>query len=67
MFYKKISSLQEYVLVDSEGAHVEVLRREGNRWTIEMFDGLDATMVLQTFECSIPLRDVYAKVSWVKP
>lgn len=65
-FYKHISSLQEYVLVDSERPHVEILRRAGRRWNIELFDGADATIVLESIACQIQMRQIYEQVSWFK-
>lgn len=65
-FYKKIPSLQEYVLVDSERAHVEVLSRVGRRWEIEIHNDAEAVMVLKSIKCKVSLRQVYDKVSWFK-
>ncbi len=66
-FYKQIPSLQEYILVDSERAHVEVLSRAGRRWNIEIYDDSNAVIVLKVISCKIPMRQVYDKVSWFKP
>lgn len=65
-FYKQIPSLQEYVIVESERAHVEVLQRAGQRWDIEIYDGTDAEFVLEALHLKIPLRQVYEQVSWFK-
>ncbi len=65
-FYKKIPTLQEYVLVDSERVHVEVLSRVGRRWEIEIHNDADAVMVLEAIKCKVSLRDVYDKVTWFK-
>lgn len=65
-FYKQIPSLQEYILVESERAHVEVLQRSGQRWNIEIYDGADAMMIHNRFKLEIPLRQVYDQVSWFK-
>jgi Uma2 family endonuclease len=64
-FYRQIPTLQEYVLVESERAHVEVYRRTGELWAVEMLDGLDAVVRLASVECEIPLTQIYAKVSWL--
>lgn len=65
-FYKKIHSLQEVVLVEAERAHVEVLRRAARgQWTIEIYNGLDAAVKLNSLRCEMPLRQIYAKVSWL--
>lgn len=64
-FYKQIPSLQEYLLVESERAHAEVLRRAARgQWTIDIYDGLEAVAVLHSVPCKIPLAELYAKVSW---
>jgi Uma2 family endonuclease len=65
-FYKQLPALEEYVLVESERAHVEVFHRSSQaEWTIEMFDGLDAIAALHSVRCEIPLNQLYAKVSWL--
>jgi len=65
-FYKKIRSLEEVVLVEAERPHVEVLRRAARgQWTIDTYDGLDAVLLLKSVHCEIPLRQVYAKATWL--
>lgn len=65
-FYKKIRSLQELMLVEADRAHVEVLRRiSRGQWTIEIYNGLDAVAALNSIECEISLRQIYAKVTWL--
>ncbi len=66
-YYKRLDSLQEYLLVDSEQVHVTRLTRtEGNQWTIEMFDDLDDTVPLQSLSIDIPLRRIYSKVEFAQ-
>jgi Uma2 family endonuclease len=65
-FYKKISTLEEYVLVDSERAHVEIFRRDGNTWNAEMSHSLDKVLELQSIGLKIPVQRLYSKVSWFK-
>ena len=64
--YKQIPTLQEYVLVESESAQVERYRRAGELWTIETYDDLDATVRLESVDGSIPLKQIYSKVSWLE-
>jgi Uma2 family endonuclease len=65
-FYKQIPGLQEIVLVESEAAHVECYRRaEGDKWTIDAYDGLDAMARLESVGCDVPLGSLYHKVSWL--
>jgi Uma2 family endonuclease len=63
--YKSIADLQEYVLVDSEQAHVECLRRRDGEWTVSMIDGLDAACQFESLDCEIPLSRIYQKVTWL--
>lgn len=65
-FYKQIPSLQEYVLVESEHINVQVYRRAGELWAVEMFDELEASIQLASIECGIALAQIYAKVSWLE-
>ncbi len=65
-FYKQIPSLREYVLVESEQERVECYRRtQDNQWVFEMHDDLNAAVKLESVACEIPLRQIYAKVSWL--
>ena len=65
-FYKQIPSLREYILVESEQARVECYRRtRDDQWVIEMYEDLDTVVKLESVACEIPLRQIYAKVSWL--
>lgn len=65
-FYKKIPSLREVILVEADRPHVELLRRAPRgEWTIEIYTGLDAFMILKAAPCEIPLRQIYSKVTWL--
>ncbi|MBI4787524.1 MAG: Uma2 family endonuclease [Chloroflexi bacterium] len=65
-FYKKIPTLREYVLVESERAYVESYRRTvGDNWLAEMYDDLEASVKLTSVELEIQLGRIYRKVSWL--
>lgn len=64
-FYKQIVSLQEYILVESTRPHIEYLHRVGRRWAVEMYNGLDSVLKLESLDCEIPFDQVYGKVSWL--
>ncbi len=66
-FYKQVPELQDYVLVESEHPHVEYYRRgQGDEWTYQVYDGLDASVKLESVNCDIPMRRLYDKVSWLE-
>ncbi len=34
-------------------------------WVFEVIEGMDATLGLTSVDCSIPLAEIYSKVSWL--
>jgi len=65
-FYKQIPTLREYILVESEQPRIECYRRtQSDQWVIEMYENLEAAVKLESVACEIPLRQIYAKVSWL--
>lgn len=66
MYYRQISSLQEYVLIDSfQKIEVNVYRRNNNNtWTLETYNSLDESLVIQAVGISISLFDIYENVTF---
>ena len=64
MRYFSIPSLQQYVLVDQENYRVDVYSRdkEGNKWTFEIFSGLDVSVELLSLGLSIEMSEIYQNV-----
>lgn len=61
--YRKLASLQHYVLVDRDEARVEVFDRQGEAWaSLRTLEGLDAVLELPALALSMPLADIYADV-----
>lgn len=64
--YRRIDSLQEYVLVSPTEPRVErFLRQEGGTWLFSEAAGLEATADLPSIGCALPLAEVYEKVEGV--
>lgn len=61
--YRQRTSLQEYVLVAQDRAHVERFSREGDHWLLTEVAGLDSTIELTSIGCTLALREVYDKVT----
>jgi hypothetical protein len=57
--YRRISSVMEILLIDSESAFAEVHRREGDRWITEMMCGIDAALALNSVPLTILLSELY--------
>jgi Uma2 family endonuclease len=62
--YRKIESLQEYVLVAQDRAFVEHYVRRGTKWELSDLSGLDGSLKLESIQCELALRDIYDKVEF---
>jgi Uma2 family endonuclease len=62
--YRRLPSLKEYVLVAQSHVLVERYTRQGDDWVFSALDDLDGTLKLVSINCSVPLRDIYARVSF---
>jgi len=61
--YRRIESLQEYVLVSQSKPYIEVfLRQPQGQWLLTCFDGMDSIAVLASIDSSIALSEVYEGV-----
>jgi len=61
--YRQIESLNEILLIDTEAAYAEVFRHEGDRWTTELVQGLDAVLYLSSVELRIPMAELYEGIA----
>ena len=57
--YCEIVSLNEILLIDSEAAYAEVLRREGDRWTVALLHGREAILYLTSVELRVSMAELY--------
>jgi Uma2 family endonuclease len=63
--YQHIESLQEYVLVSQEKPRVETYYRQADRaWRYQSFDGLTASLLLQSVGIEIPLTELYDGITF---
>ena len=61
--YRKLPSLQHYVLVERDKPVIEVFDRAGEAWFKErMIEGLDAVLDLSALDLTIPLAEIYRDV-----
>lgn len=56
--YRRLASLQEYVLVAQKAQRIEVYRREGDRWVLSEH-GPGTRVELPSIGASIPVDEVY--------
>lgn len=57
--YRRIPSVEEILIIDSESAFAEVYRREGDRWINEIIRGLQATLELNSLPLTISMSELY--------
>lgn len=62
--YRKIPSLQEYVLIDQYQYKVELFyrRSDSDLWQISVVEDLDDFITFQSIDIQISMRDLYARV-----
>jgi Uma2 family endonuclease len=63
--YRKIDSLQEYVLIEQDRPHIELYTRQTDgHWMLADFDGLETAVPLEAIDCRLHLAEVYDKVQF---
>lgn len=63
--YRRIESLQEYILVEQDEPRVEsFLRQEDGAWSFESAAGTDAVLRVRSLELELPLAELYAGVTF---
>jgi Uma2 family endonuclease len=62
--YRQLRSLREYVLIPQDEVLVERYVRQGENWVLTEFRNLDDTLRLDSVDCDILLREIYAKVEF---
>jgi len=64
--YRQISTVQEIVLIASDGLYAELHRRSGAQWITEILRGAGARFTLTTLGIEIPLADLYEGIALVE-
>jgi Uma2 family endonuclease len=62
--YRALESLQEYLLVSQEQAHIERYIRQEDGWLLTEAKGMEASIELSSIGCTLTLADVYDKVTF---
>jgi len=66
--YKKVPTLQNYVLVDQHRAYIQCYRRgEGRIWSVESYNLLDENLNLPALDIELSLKAIYERVEWPAP
>jgi Uma2 family endonuclease len=62
--YRRLESLREYVLVTQNQVRVERYTRQGDEWLLSELSSLEDSLRLASIDCTISLREVYARVEF---
>lgn len=63
--YRRLASLQEYVLISQDNPRIErFLRQVDGTWVLKEAIGLEAVLELDSIQCTLELADVYEKVEF---
>jgi Uma2 family endonuclease len=64
MDYRKIDTLEEYILVNQDAPHIErYLRQPSGEWLLTDAIGLQTTLYLPSIQCSLALAEVYERLT----
>ena len=64
LFYQSIGSLQIYLVIDQDRAHVEMYERQDDGWLRRDFRDLEAIVPLRILHCDLPLAEIYRGISF---
>jgi Uma2 family endonuclease len=65
--YRKLTSLQEYILIAQDEPRVEhYVRQSDEKWSLIDITGLDAVIELKSIPCTLALADIYSRVSFTE-
>ena len=65
--YRQLDTVQEIVLIDSDGIYAEVHRRAGVQWITEILRGDQAVLTLASVGIDIPLAEIYEGTGLTEP
>lgn len=66
--YRNLASLREYVLIAQDRFSVEVFTKQPDgRWLLGAVDEPDESVRLESIQCEVLLRNIYAKVEREPP
>ena len=65
--YRRLESLQDYLLVSQETVRVEHYVRQGEKWVLSEANALTDTVHLTSIQCDLVLGDIYDKVQLTDP
>ena len=65
--YRQISTVQEILLIASDGLYAELHRRAGAQWITEILRGGEGILALSSVEIELPISDLYEGIALGDP
>ncbi len=62
--YRRLDSLEEYLLVSQDKPEVEQYVRQESGWSYKAVEGLDAASVLTVLGVTLPLAEIYDRITF---
>lgn len=63
--YRRIPSLQEYILISQKRCRVEQFSREGDgTWRLVSFDDMEDVMTMGSIDCTLALSEIYRWIAF---
>lgn len=63
--YRTIDTLCDYLLIAQNDFHVEhFVRQQNNQWLLQEARGIEASLHIQSIECTLTLEDLFEKVDF---
>lgn len=67
ILYAQLSTLQEYVLIDTEQPYVEIFKRQPNgKWLLSTYTKLTDIVEFESIDITVPMSEIYLKVQFEK-
>lgn len=63
-FYRSLSSLKAYLLIDQSRIHVELYTLQENGWLFQEFKSLDDKIQLVMIDSTLPLSEIYRGINF---
>lgn len=64
-YYRKISTLKEYILISQKTAKVEVSKKVSDLWLTRYSSGLDEELKIESLDVEIDLSEIYRGVDFL--
>jgi Uma2 family endonuclease len=62
--YRRVESLQEYILVAQDRVSVERFVRQGDDWLLTVIEDIGGTVGLASIGCDVALREIYDRIQF---